>query len=554
MLWIMAGGKSGVVTRCQAEQDFYLNPPIPWKRARVSSPARFKKRSHILYPFYVTFEYGAAELNLYKRISSELQYIWRKEFEALKAVPEPKDGIYFITDDRENVKKLCLEFFQFSTKTTHCKQCEEQSIDKESVFVCYLGDSFWEDKISFDSLNSLVKDIDRSLLFFIVDSHFDIEKKVKLVVRKAQCHASHVLRVNAEKSIIYEKCYFKLEKTIDNSLSLLKAKPTTRQVSGFVKQLEELKEKLFARKFRVRSKLTKECVKKIRAGRKYGVVGYRLCDGTLHIFYSNQNPNLRNKLQKAIETHFQGEIEFQLLKEALNPQCVIKCGGEIVNEEKKIQGSLGMFGEISSTQNLDDTLSNVVAITSGHLFKEGDIAKVQHLQVLKTIGRCIWPNENVYEMGRSVDNVHDVSIISVHKSVLGLLLKTIEGLNESIHVYEQPLSTLTDRMVFKYGATTSKTEGFVQKVSDFELFGGEVMVILPHIAFEQFSDKGDSGSIILTRVGDNLYAVGIIYGGELMLLNAECFSAKKETIAASLRVALDRFNKATTKSITFDKI
>ncbi|XP_062598821.1 uncharacterized protein LOC134260269 [Saccostrea cucullata] len=548
----MAGSRSGVVTRWQAEKGFCLADPIPWKRVRVNSPPTLNERSHILRPFYVTFEYGAPELNLYKRISSEVQYFWKKEREALKTVPEPKDGIYFIIDDKENAKKLCLEFFQFSTKTTQYKQYEEESFDKESVFVCYLGYSFWEDKISFDSLNSLVKDIDRSMLFFIVDSDFDIEKKIKLVVRKAQCHASHVLRANGDKSIIYDKCYLKLEKTLDNITSYLKGKTATRQISGFVKQLGELKEKLFTRKSLVHSQLSKECVKKIKAGRKYGVAGYRLCDGTLHIFSSNQNPNFKNKLEKTIRMHFHGMIEFQLIKEALNPQCRIKCGGEIVNEEKKIQGSLGMFGEVSSQQNHDETFSNVVAITSGHLFKEGDLAKVQHLE--QRIGRCIWPNENMYEMGRSVDNVHDVSVISIHKSVLGLLLKTIEGLNEKVLVYGQPLSTLTDRLVFKYGATTSKTEGFVQKVSDFELFDGEVMVILPHVAFETFSDKGDSGSIVLTRVGDDLYAVGIIYGGELNLLNAECFSAKNETIAASLRVALDRFTKATKKYITFDTI
>ncbi|XP_062600818.1 uncharacterized protein LOC134262441 [Saccostrea cucullata] len=392
------------------------------------------------------------------------------------------------------------------------------------------------------------------MLFFIVDSHFDIEKKIKLVVRKAQCHASHVLRVNGDKSIIYEKCYLKLEKTIDNITSSLKAKTATRQISGFVKQIEELEEKLFARKSRVHSKLTQECVKKIKAGRKYGVVGYRLCDGTLYIFSSNQNPNLKNKLVKAIGMHFQGKIEFQLIKEALNPQCQIKCGGEIVNGEKKIQGSLGMFGEISSQQNHDDTFSNVVAITSGHLFKEGDVAKFQHLQVLKTMGCCIWPNECLYERGRSVDNVHDISVISIKRSVLSLLLKTIEDLNESIHVYDQPLATLSDRFVFKYGAATAKTEGFVEKVSDFEVFGGDVMVILPDRAFEQFSDRGDSGSIVLTRVEEDLYAVGIVYGGELTLRNAECLNAKKETIAASLHIALDRFTTKTRKFITFDKI
>ncbi|XP_062600817.1 uncharacterized protein LOC134262440 [Saccostrea cucullata] len=149
----MAGSRSGVVTRWRAEEGFYLADPIPRKRVRVCSPPRCNERSHILRPFYVTFKYGASELNLYKRISSEVQYFWRKEREALKTVPEPKDGIYFITDDRENVKKLCLEFFQFSTKTTQYKQYEDESFDKESVFVCYLGYSFWEDKVKTISLN-----------------------------------------------------------------------------------------------------------------------------------------------------------------------------------------------------------------------------------------------------------------------------------------------------------------------------------------------------------------------------------------------------------------
>lgn len=274
-------------------------------------------------------------------------------------------------------------------------------------------------------------------------------------------------------------------------------------------------------------------------------MGYRVCGETLHVYEKDRTLDIQTR--KSIEMQFDGEVKFHSLDKVLTSHCAIRCGGEILNERIGVRGSLGMFGELCQG-------SDVVAITSGHLYRDGDIAKFQHPDTLKTIGRCIWPNGEVYENDRSIDNVHDISVITIERSALASLIRTIDILNEQVFVYDEPLSTLADRKVFKYGATTSETKGYVKKVSDFEMFGGHVMVILPSSAFDQFSDKGDSGSIVLTRVEDRLYAVGVVYGGELELLNAECLSAKKETIAASLKIALDRFTTKTGRSIKFDKM
>ncbi|XP_062600322.1 uncharacterized protein LOC134261956 isoform X2 [Saccostrea cucullata] len=498
--------------------------------------------------FHITFEFGPSELNLFKLISEELYYVWKETYETVKEVQEPIEGLFLITEDGENVKDLCLKLFKFSPETTDVQICEKVGITRNAVVICHLGKSFWKEEIPLDALQSLIKDVEKSMLFFLVESEVDIERKIKLVKRESFSFASHVLDANSEKSIIYEKCYAGLEKDLADCICALKMKTNTRQLSGFLRQIEKLQERLLTRKSRDSSNLTKECIRNIKDAKKHGVVGYRLCGKTLLIF-ERQQP-LNDQSRRSITSHFQGDVKFLQLKRAFTPQCAIRCGGEIINKRIEKRGSLGMFGQITNSMNQDDSFSSIIAIASGHLYNEGDLAEVQQHGEDKSIGLCIWPNGDTLGNGR----LHDISVIKIYKSVLPLLSKTVEELNENVYVYGQPLSTLADRLVFKFGAATAKTKGYVKKVSDFEVFDGDVMVISPRIGFEKFSNKGDSGSVVLTRIENRLYAVGIVFGGDLDLSIAECLSAKKETIAASLKNALNRFTRSTKRSITFDKI
>lgn len=126
--------------------------------------------------------------------------------------------------------------------------------------------------------------------------------------------------------------------------------------------------------------------------------------------------------------------------------------------------------------------------------------------------------------------------------------------DKNITITNVPKELLHFRKVFKYGASTKKTVGRIEKVGNFELFEKDVLAILPKSPLSFFSDSGDSGAIVLTKFQGEFYGIGIIYGGQLKSLAAECLSAKKETIAVFLHDAINRFRLEKNLSITFDRI
>lgn len=180
--------------------------------------------------------------------------------------------------------------------------------------------------------------------------------------------------------------------------------------------------------------------------------------------------------------------------------------------------------------------------------------KLQKISVkddFKRIGSCIWPNEKA----DPISNFHDISVVQLDKSLITNLQRRI--LKEKVIVDELPTADLIDRKVFKYGAKTGKTEGYIQKIDDFKIFGGDVMVIVPRATDDEdrkFSDKGDSGAIVLTKRRDQLYAIGMVYGDQFDLPQAECTSAINESIAIGLKKAVGRFTMHTGVAIDFDEI
>lgn len=69
-----------------------------------------------------------------------------------------------------------------------------------------------------------------------------------------------------------------------------------------------------------------------------------------------------------------------------------------------------------------------------------------------------------------------------------------------------------------------------------------------------FSDKGDSGAIVLTKIKGEYYAVGMIFGGGTVSYLAECSSVQRESIAIFLKPALDDLRMKGGVHIEFDKI
>lgn len=202
-------------------------------------------------------------------------------------------------------------------------------------------------------------------------------------------------------------------------------------------------------------------------------------------------------------------------------------------------GTIGMFGSLKDTGNKDSM--RTVAISSPHVINAGTVA---YLPDGKRFGECIWPE--------SSENIHDVSLIKIDTSSLNALQTSI--LKKRIQIQEISKDILNDRKVIKYGAATERTVGWIEKIDDFEIYGSDVLVIIPEDVDFPFSGKGDSGAIVLTKIHGEYHGIGMVYGGEFDIRNSENKSIQNETIAIFLKNALDRFVKDRKMAIQFTEI
>lgn len=247
------------------------------------------------------------------------------------------------------------------------------------------------------------------------------------------------------------------------------------------------------------------------------------------------------EIKKSIKETFKGAVHYRSIRDSLSPHRALNCGGTFRNSRNGHGGTLGIFGELMrEEQGASKQTKIAVALSSGHVISADTPAFVS---TIGEIGECIWPLD-------SSNNIHDVSVIKIDQTRIDDLILI---LNQQILVGEISKEDLKDRYVFKFGATTGKTTGYIGVIDDFQMFGEEVMTILSRSeCSSKFSDKGDSGAIVLTKVGGRLYGIGVVYGGGLKL--PDCKNIREETIAVFLKRALDRFTDKTQQIIEFDKI
>lgn len=246
------------------------------------------------------------------------------------------------------------------------------------------------------------------------------------------------------------------------------------------------------------------------------------------------------QIENSILESFKGRVHFRPLGDVLKPQCTIKCGGFIENDRTNKMGTIGIFGVLQDS--LQNNAEKTVAISSPDLFRMGDIASVKN----EKIGVCIWPAKH----DQRLQNIHDVSIIEIDSEKKDSSKLTY--FDENILIEEVPEKNLDNRLVFKHGATTQTTYGWIRRINDFQLFERDVWVIKPKPPGSSFSKEGDSGAIVLTRFGEKLYGVGMIYGSHFDDRDDE--NSENETVATLLLNALDRFKKEKNMIIQFDKI
>lgn len=262
---------------------------------------------------------------------------------------------------------------------------------------------------------------------------------------------------------------------------------------------------------------------------------------TLYLFEDETKSITSNQRQKTLMTireSFPGKVLVNPIKHVMKLYCGVKCGDFMTNATTNAKATIGIFGEIEDRRGNTKNTSTVF-LSSSHFISTGDI--VTHRTGTR-IGECIYPGTK--------STVDGVSVTLLDPPVTNYL-KYIYG--ENVKVDELSKEMLVDRKVFKFGATTGTTCGFIQQVGDFQLFEKDVMVIKSKNRDRPFSLPGDSGAVILTRCGDELYGIGMVIGSYCMDEDGE-YNNGKTVIALFLKKAVDRFQNETGFNISFDKI
>lgn len=495
----------------------------------------------------IIYDYGPPELNLFKYLADEAHFLWEKENEKHKDDNEPMNGIVLIHDDDTKIAERCLHFLGFDLRSNELESgdCLLKG-QQEVICVFLLRETFWKaSNIAFEEvLNNVVKNIAKANVFFMVPNE-DISRAYEFCKRYNVCPQSNVISPAENKKVFYDTFYDILKRQMTSFLHELQARTFTGDVA-IKEELKGLIDELHERKIPTKPKLTAQCLARIKKASEYGVIGYRLLDNKLFVFVDDpvlMETDKKTQLEKYIEDSFNGTVNITPLGTFLKPHCAIKCGGYITNNITNKRGTIGIFGKMPDL--VKNEKERTVTLSSPNLFSDGDIARLPNGE---DVGVCIWP----VKLEPHRENLIDVAIVEIDSKRIDTIQRAV--FNEHILVENIPYENLDNRLVFKYGARTQTTYGWIKKISNFELFERDVLAIIPKSPATLFSEEGDSGAIVVTIIDGMHHGVGMVYGSHLELWNSTNTNTRIPTVAIFLKNALERFSRIREMSISFEEI
>lgn len=416
----------------------------------------------------------------------------------------------------------------------------------EVICVFLLRETFWKasNKAYEEILNNVVKKIAKANVFFMV-SNEDISRAYEFCERYNVCLRSNVISQAENKKVFYDTFYDILARQMTGFLHDLQARTITEGVT-IEEELNGLIEELHARKKTKKPELTAQCLARIKQAKEYGVVGHRLLDNKLFVFVDGpliMETDKKTQLERFIKDSFDGTVKITPLRTVLKPHCGIKCGGYVTNDKINKSGTIGIFGKMRNL--VKNEKERTVALSSPNLFSDGDIASLPNGE---HVGACCWP----VKLEPHRENLVDVSIVEIDSTKIDTIKRAI--FNEHILVEEINKDLLNNRLVFKYGAKTQTTYGWIKMINTYERFGRDVLVIEPKSPATLFSDEGDSGAIVVTIINGMHHGIGMVFGSHLELKESSNKSTKINTAAIFLKNALDRFTSRRNMSICVEEI
>lgn len=302
-------------------------------------------------------------------------------------------------------------------------------------------------------------------------------------------------------------------------------------IKALAKRLSKLRRLNDPKKIKGIKEASVETKEELSSLKKEGLIGYTMDNETLVLCFESQS----NQLSKeSIPNNIKKEFPKTKIIN-MNKLYSIQHGitsGEKLHPFRNKAGSYGTVGMIGSFRPKTEETSTMCCISSPHVISAYKTAFFRDATVL--LGTCIWPpavpNHEV--------NVQDISVISLEKRIQ--ICRRQPG---DVKLFEDSdRDRLDKRKVFKFGATTDKTLGFVCK-TDFVLELGQpinVFLIEPYDKNDEestFSEPGDSGAVVLTKFGQRVEAFSMVFAGDVNIPEI----AKNNTIAVELKHAVDRF-------------
>lgn len=307
-------------------------------------------------------------------------------------------------------------------------------------------------------------------------------------------------------------------------------------VKALAKRLSKLRQLNNPKKIKGIQEASFETKEELSSLREEGLIGYTMENETLVLcFKSPSNQISEDLIPYNIKKEFP-KTKIIYISKLYSRQYGITSGEKLHPFKNKSEsyGTVGMIGSFRPKTGETST-STICCISSPHVISAYKKAFFRDATVL--LGTCIWPQP----APNNEVNADDISVITLEKHIQ--ICKRQSG---DVKLFEEAdRHKLDKRKVFKFGATTGKTLGFVCK-TDFILPLGKpinVFLIEPYDKNDgesTFSEPGDSGAVVLTKFGQRVEAFSMIFAGDVNIPDV----AKNNTIAVELKYAVDNFENS----------
>nr|XP_022291106.1 uncharacterized protein LOC111102587 isoform X2 [Crassostrea virginica]XP_022291107.1 uncharacterized protein LOC111102587 isoform X2 [Crassostrea virginica]XP_022291108.1 uncharacterized protein LOC111102587 isoform X2 [Crassostrea virginica] len=478
-----------------------------------------------------TFEYGMTKL-------SRIEKILLDGFPIKPSQPLVKEYMSFTF-----VHGNHIDLYQASLALFDAEPDERQTDDNKSgIVVVYLDEKFTFEILTHLANKRDILDIKGNNTFIAVKSDELLQDRSKLrhILRHVFGEGLHVVDAKGKMDKLFMKFENVLSQAITNTRKMI---DDVRKENGEDERLKPV-EKRFSELCKIHDKgMYDSCETRekfmwsesaLSRLKDQGLQGYTTEHNTLVLFFqcSSTSKNItENMIPIAIRKRFPKLKIILIQKPLFNPHHEVKSGDKLhpCKHASTNYGTIGMFGVLTQP----DRKPRRCCISSPHVISSGQSAYILNATV--KLGKCIWPPV----VGANRINVEDLAVICSEFFNINILERKV---GRQITLFHGDRSKLKRRKVFKFGATTLETIGFIGDPEFVLTIGDPVNVFLiepedPDDDRSRFSEPGDSGAIVLTKFGKDVVALSMIFGGDVDLEGV----ARNNSIAVDLKQALHRF-------------